>query len=170
MTIFHTRLLFAVCSPAVSLSAPALTKNRQPNGSERVSGFDGLNLNHSNADWEVGWFAKRSIALRFIGNWQRAHGGLSFSPSVILTPDEFDIHDRVARARYLQLGAGVTFSVNRSLDLHTAWVPTAIYARDTHGDKGFILGFSWRFSRGSKDRISANTSPGKLPTIAQWMF
>ena len=132
--------------------------------------FDGLNLNHSNADWEVGWFAKRSIALRFIGNWQRAHGGLSFSPSVTLTPDEFDIHDRVARARYLQLGAGVTFSVNRSLDLHTAWAPTPIYARDTHGDKGFIIGFSWRFSRGSSDRIAVNTTMTKPPTMGQGMF
>jgi hypothetical protein len=132
--------------------------------------FADLNLNRSNADWEVGWFATRSIALRFIGSWQKTHGGLAFHPDVKLTADEFDIHDRVARADYIQLGAGVTFSVNRSLDVHTAWAHTPIYARNIHGDKGFVIGFSWRFSRGSQDRISANTSPGKLPTIAQGMF
>jgi hypothetical protein len=132
--------------------------------------FEGFNLNRSNADWEVGWFATRLISFRFIGSWQKTHGGLSFSPGVKLTPDEFDIHDRVARAKYLQLGGGVTFSVNRSIDIHAAYAPTAIYARDTHGDKGFVIGFSWRFSRGPQDRISANTSPGKLPTIAQGMF
>jgi hypothetical protein len=132
--------------------------------------FAGLNLNRSNVDWEVGWFAKRSIALRFIGSWQRTHGGLSFSPNVKLTPDEFDIHDRVARANYLQLGGGVTFSVNRYVDIHAAYAPTAVYARDTHGDAGIVIGFSWRFSRGPRDRIAANPSSSKPPTVGQGMF
>jgi hypothetical protein len=132
--------------------------------------FEGFNLNRSNADWEVGWFAKRSIALRFIGNWQRTHGGLGFSPSVILTPDEFEIHDRVERSSYLRLGGGVTFSVNRSFDIHAVYAPTAVYTRNTHGDKGMVMGFSWRFSRGASDRIAANTSANKLPTVAQGLF
>jgi hypothetical protein len=131
--------------------------------------FDGLNLNRSNADWEVGWFANKLISFRFIGGWQRTHGGLEFPPNVKLTPDEFDIHDRVARANYLQLGGGVTFSVNRSFDIHTAYAKT-VSARNTHGDGGIIIGFSWRFSRGSRDRIAANTSSSKLPSVGQGMF
>jgi hypothetical protein len=129
----------------------------------------GVHLNRSNADWEVGWAANRRITIRFVGSWQKTHGGFEF-PQDIHDEDDFDIHDRVARVKYVQLGAGVTFSVNRSLDVHTAWAPTPIYSRNSHGDKGFIVGFSWRFSRGPHDRISANTSPGKLPTIAQGMF
>lgn len=128
-----------------------------------------VRLNRSNADWEVGWAANRRITIRFIGSWQKTHGGFEF-PQDVHDEEDFDIHDRVARANYVQLGAGVTFSVNKSLDVHTAWAPTPIYARNTHGDKGFIVGFSWRFSRGSQDRISTNTSPGKLPTIVQGMF
>jgi hypothetical protein len=133
--------------------------------------FDGFNLNRSNADWEVGWFATSSISFRFAGSWQRTHGGLDFPPGVKLTEDEFDIHDRVARSNYLQLGAGVTFSVNRFFDIHAAYAPAPVYARNTHGDKGIVIGFSWRFSRGfSSGRIAANTSSSKLPTAGQGMF
>jgi hypothetical protein len=132
--------------------------------------FDGLNLNRSNADWEVGWFANKLISFRFIGGLQRTHGGLEFPPNVKLTAEEFDIHDRVARANYLQLGGGVTFSVNRSFDIHTAYART-VSARNTHGDGGIIIGFSWRFSRGSSSgRIAANPSSSKLPTVGQGMF
>ena len=132
--------------------------------------FDGFNLNRSNADWEIGWFARRSIALRFICSWQKTHGGLNFLPSVKLTPDEFDIHDRVARSSYIQLGGGVTFSLNRSFDIHAAYAPAPVYARNAHGDKGIVIGFSWRFSRDSRDRIAANASSSRLPGVGQGMF
>lgn len=131
--------------------------------------FAGFNLNHSNADWEVGWFANRLIAFRFIGAWQRTHGGLDFPAGRRLTPAEFDIHDRVAKADYVQLGGGVTFSINRSFDIHAAYA-TTVSARNTHGDAGLILGFSWRFSRGSAGRIAASTSSSKLPTLGHGMF
>ncbi|HEY8185477.1 MAG TPA: hypothetical protein VIF64_05385 [Pyrinomonadaceae bacterium] len=131
--------------------------------------FAGLNLNRSNADWEVGWFANRSIAVRLIGNWQKTHGGFDF-PEDLHTEDDFDIHDRVARANYLRLGAGVTFSVNRHFDIHAAYAPTPIYVRNTHGEAGIVIGFSWRFSRGSSDRIAVNTSITKPPTFGQGMF
>ena len=122
------------------------------------------------ADWEVGWFVKRSIALRFIGNWQKLHGGLGFTAGVPFTPDEFEIHDRVEKSTHLRLGGGVTFSVNRSFDIHAAYAPTPVYIRNTHGDAGIVMGFSWRFSRGSSDRIATNTSANKLPTVGPGMF
>jgi hypothetical protein len=132
--------------------------------------FAGLNLNHSNAEWEVGWLANRVLALRFIGAWQASQGGLEFPLGVVLTPAQFAIHDRVASADYVQLGGGVTFSVNRTFDIHTAYAST-VSARNTHGDAGLILGFTWRFSRGhSFDRIAANTRSGIPPTLAQATF
>jgi hypothetical protein len=133
--------------------------------------FEDLNLNHSNVDWEVGWFATRSIAFRFIGSWQKTHGGLTFHPDVRLTADEFDIHDRAARSDFIQLGAGVTFSVNRSFEILAAYAPVPIYVRNAHGDAGIVIGFSWRFSRGlSSGRIAANTSASKPPAVGQGMF
>lgn len=131
--------------------------------------FAGFNLNHSNVDWEIGWYANRVVALRFIGAWQTTHGGLDFPLGRRLTPQEFDIHDRVAKAKYVELGAGVTFSLNRSFDLHTAYAKT-VSAKNTHGDAGIILGVTWRFSHGSADRIATNTSSSKFPPLGNGMF
>jgi hypothetical protein len=132
--------------------------------------FAGFNLNHSNAEWEVGWLANKVIALRFVGAWQGSQGGLEFPAGRGLTPAEFVIHDRIAKADYVQLGGGVTFSVNRTFDIHTAYAKT-VSARNTHGDGGIILGFTWRFSRGSSfGRIAANTSSSNTPTLAQVTF
>ncbi|MEO8434868.1 MAG: hypothetical protein ABI596_08230 [Pyrinomonadaceae bacterium] len=131
--------------------------------------FAGFNLNHSNADWEIGWFANKLISFRLIGSWQKSHGGREFPAGGRLTPEEFEIHDRVAKANYTQVGGGATFSVNRSFDIHAAYA-TTLSAQNTHGDAGIILGFSWRFSRGSSNRIASNAAPGKLPTIGQGMF
>ncbi|MDQ5845095.1 MAG: hypothetical protein M3539_07340 [Acidobacteriota bacterium] len=132
--------------------------------------FAGFHLNHSNADWELGWSANKLIALRFLGAWQRTHGGLDFPAGRRLTAAEFDIHDRVAKADYVQVGGGVTFSLNRSFDVHTAYVRT-VSARNTHGDAGIILGVTWRFSKGSSfGRIAANTSLSKPLGLGQTIF
>jgi len=131
--------------------------------------FAGFKLNHSNAEWEVGWFANKVIVFRFVGAWQRTHGGLDFPAGRRLTPEEFDIHDRVAKADYVQLGGGVTFSVNRSFDIHTLYAKT-VSARNTHGEAGIILGFTWRFSRESSGRIARSTTPSNLPAVGTGMF
>ena len=132
--------------------------------------FAGLSLNRSNAEWEVGWWANKSITLRLVGSLQKTHGGFDF-PQDLHGPDEFDIHDRVAKANYVQLGGGVTYSVNRFFDIHVAYAPTPIYARNTHGDRGMVIGFTWSFSRGiSSGRIATNNTSGRVPSPAQGMF
>ena len=132
--------------------------------------FAGLNLNRSNVDWEVGWWANKSITLRFVGSLQRTHGGFDF-PADLHGPDEFDIHDRVAKANYVQLGGGVTYSVNRFLDIHFAYAPSPIYVRNSHGDRGIVIGFTWNFSRGlSSGRITTNTAPTQGLTSGRGVF
>ena len=132
--------------------------------------FAGLNLDRSNVDWEVGWWANRAFSLRFIGNLQRTHGGFDF-PQDLTGPAAFDIHDRVARANFVQIGGGITYSVTRSLDVHFAYAPTPIFARNSHGDRGIIIGFTWNFSReSSSNRIAHNTSSTPLPLLAQASF
>ncbi len=131
--------------------------------------FAGFNLNHANAEWEVGWLANKVVALQFFGAWQGSQGGLEFPQGVPLTPAQFAIHDRVARADYVQLGGGATFSVNRMFDIHAAYAKT-VSAKNTHGDAGIILGFTWRFSRNSSfGRIAANR-PNSHSSLSQGMF
>ena len=130
--------------------------------------FDGLNLNRSNFDWEIGWLANKTISFRFIGNLQRTLGGFDL-PEDVRDAHDFDIHDRVAKADYLILGGGVTFSLNRSFAIHTAYAAT-MSARNTHGDGGIIIGISWRFwRRGSAGRIAANRSPD-VNSLASRMY
>ena len=113
--------------------------------------IEGLDLNRSNADWEVGWFATRFFSLRFLGAWQHTQGGLDFG--VPHTPEEHENHDRGARARYVRLGGGVTIPVNSSFDLDAAYLAT-VSGINTHALGGIAIGISWRFSKGfSLDRI-----------------
>jgi hypothetical protein len=132
--------------------------------------FAGLNLNRSNVDCEVGWVASRLITLRFIALFQKTHGGFQF-PEDIHDPANFEFHDRVARANFVQLGGGATFALNKRISILAAYAPVPIYARNTHGDKGIVIGLSWRFSReSSSGRIARSTSPSKLPTPGTGMF
>ena len=132
-----------------------------------VKHFAGFNVNHTNAEWEVGWLARKTLALRFIGAWQVNQGGLEFPPGIVLTPEQFLIHDRVAKVDYLQLGGGITLSLSRMFDIHAGYAKT-VSARNTHGDGGIILGLSWRFSRGSGfGPIAKNTSPTRPAPLAQ---
>jgi len=109
---------------------------------ERVAG---LNLNRSNADWEVGHFATDRISLRFTGTWQKTYGGLDF-PLDSNFPHFHDIHDRAVRSNFVRLGGGASFSLTRSVDLHADYTNT-ISGINTHSARGIALGISWRFSR-----------------------
>ena len=128
--------------------------------------FEGLNLNRSNADWEVGWFANKQISLRLLGDWQTTHGGFDF-PRNVHHAGDFDIHDRVARAKFIHLGGGFGFSVSTSFGVHAAYL-TTVYARNSHAAGGVLLGMSWIFARGlGLSQTAANTWTKNFPTLAQ---
>jgi hypothetical protein len=132
--------------------------------------FAGLNLNRSNADWEVGWVATRRLTLRFLGAWQQTQGGLNFPEDIHPGEEEFEFHDRVLHASYFHLGGGATFSVNKSLDINLAYAGT-VAAKNGLVVGGIAIGFSWRFSRGHDiSKISAKSSPRVVPTTGQGMF
>ena len=110
------------------------------------------------------------VTLRFVAALQRTHGGFEF-PQDIHDRGDFDLHDRVARANFIQLGGGITFAVNRSLDLHLAYAAVPVYARNAHGDKGLVIGFTWRFSKHSAyRRVASNETSSKAPNEVGGMF
>ncbi len=131
--------------------------------------FEGMNLNRSNVDWEVGWLATGKLTLRFLGAWQKSYGGLNL-PVDLHSEEDHEIHDRAARADFVRLGGGATFSVNRSFDIDIAYA-TTVWGRNIHAVGGMALGFSWRFSRGHDiSKISAKNSPRSIPIAEQALF
>jgi hypothetical protein len=107
---------------------------------------EGLNMNRSNGDWEIGYFAKPKVSLRFTGAWQHSYDGIRI-PLDNTLPDYHDLHDRAAKSSYLRFGGGVSISLNRSVDLHADYGNT-VRGSNTHAARGLSLGISWRFSRG----------------------
>ena len=132
--------------------------------------FDGLNLNRSNLDWEVGWDAHRRLSVSFLGALQVTHGGLITPLDEHIEDHLREFHDRATRAQYVRLGGGATLSVSRACDLHAAYL-TTVSGRNTHAPRGFAVGISWRFSRGLDiSKISAGSSPRGAPAAGQGAF
>jgi hypothetical protein len=111
--------------------------------------FQGLNLNRSNLDTEVGWLATKRLTLRLLGAWQKTYGGLR-APIDFEGPgtEQFEFHDRVLRANYFRLGGGATYSVNRKFDIYLGY-GGSVSGRNTLATGGLAIGLTWRFSRGS---------------------
>ncbi len=131
--------------------------------------FEGLNVNRSNAEWEVGWIATKSLTLRFLGSAQKSDGGFDL-PIDLHSEQDHEIHDRVARANFVRLGGGASYSLSKSLDINFAYA-TTIWGRNIHAVGGVALGFTWRFSRGfDLSKTSVNSAPRIFPSPPQAMF
>jgi hypothetical protein len=136
-----------------------------------LKNFDDINLNRSNADFEVGWFATGRLSFKFLADLQKTHGGL-VTPldRPHLDEHEIEFHDRLTRSNYINLGGGVGLSVNRSFGIHAAYLAN-VYARNAHAHGGMVLGISWNFSKGLRlDQIRTNTSSSRLASSAQAAF
>ena len=110
-----------------------------------VQGVEDFNLNRSNADWELGYFATDRISLRFTSAWQKTYGGLQI-PIDRGHPHFHEIHDQATKANFFRVGGGITFALTESLGLHLDYNNTATGA-NTHKPRGLQVGMSWRFGR-----------------------
>ena len=111
-----------------------------------VQNVDQFGLNRSNVDWEVGYYAKPRLSLRFTGAWQYTYSGVRY-PLDQSIPDFHDLHDRAAKSGFVRFGGGMTVTLAKNFDLH-ADVGNTFRGYTTHGARGLSLGISWRFSRG----------------------
>ena len=111
-----------------------------------VQNVDQFGLNRSNFDWEVGYYAKPRVSLRFTGSWQYTYSGLRY-PLDQNIPDFHDLHDRAAKSGFLRFGGGATVTLVKNFDLHID-AGNTFRGYTTHGARGLSLGISWRFSRG----------------------
>ena len=111
-----------------------------------VQNVQQFGLDRSNVDWEVGYYAKPRVSLRFTGAWQYTYSGLRF-PLDHDIPDFHELHDRAAKSGFLRFGGGVTVTLTKNFDVHADFGNT-YKGTTTHGARGLSLGISWRFSRG----------------------
>ncbi len=111
-----------------------------------VQNVQQFGLNRSNFDWEVGYYAKPRVSLRFTGAWQYTYSGLRYPLDVNL-PDFHELHDRAAKSGFVRFGGGLTVTLAKNFDLH-ADAGNTFRGYTTHAARGLSLGISWRFSRG----------------------
>lgn len=107
-------------------------------------------------DSEVGYFVTPRLALRFLESFQITHDGIAFqqpgqSREVSLN------HDRLHRYNYLNLGGGLAFAVNESLDVFGA-ASKMVWGQNMHPHLGFVVGINTHFRAGGGGVVSDRTS------------
>ena len=115
--------------------------------SEQVDGVD-LDLDQLFGDVEVGHRAGRRVSLRGFAKWQWMWDGLQLGPlteHIELSP----VHDRFARASFVQLGGGASLDLGRRTTVSIdAFATTG--GRNVHAVYSFVTGISWGFGGGFK--------------------
>jgi hypothetical protein len=112
---------------------------------------DGISPNHHNADLEVGYFVKPTIALRGLGSVQKTTAGVE--ALVAPTSPYFPVHDRLERGHYSRIGGGMTFSISRRCDVFFLVIST-LSGKNVQSFTAPVFGVNWNFRRGkSRDII-----------------
>ena len=113
--------------------------------SEKVTGVD-LDLDHLNGDVEIGHRAGRRVSFRGFSKWQVMWDGLQLGPlteHIELSP----VHDRFARASYVQLGGGAAIDLNSRATLSVDAFFTS-WGRNVHAVHAVVTSVSWSFGGG----------------------
>lgn len=85
--------------------------------------INGIWHNRNNADVDLGYFVSPSVSVRGLAAWQWTHGGFRI-PLDTRPPENFAIHDQVAKDSHFILGGGVSFAATGSLDLAATYIKT----------------------------------------------
>lgn len=111
-----------------------------------VEGFQGLNLDHSDFAFELGYAVSSRINTRTFADFHRGHGGLQINDT--LPPQSnplFFYHDRSIRSAYDRVGASVAFAYSDAVEVFVAGFYTT-GAKDSSLTNAFSVGFSYSFS------------------------
>ena len=141
----------------------------------------GIRPNRSRVDSEIGYFLTPRFAIRFLESFQMTHDGLDFyaNPTRAVIhgsnkpPPSFDFrlnHDRLERIDFLNLGGGIIFAANDSIDVFAAG-SRLVWGRNIHPPRGISVGANWHFripnggarpSPQHTDRMHRSTSAASL--------
>lgn len=116
-----------------------------------------ISHNRSMADLEAGYFVTPSFRAFGMVNGQRTHGGVDLplnGPAGLPEPLR-PFHDVIQKVNYVNLGAGLAYSINDSFDLFGSFL-REVAGRNGHMlNRGITVGASWSFSRKSKGDVVA---------------
>ena len=124
----------------------------------RTEQIVGIRPNRSRVEGEIGYFITPRFAVRFLESYQVTHDGFDlisfatpmtvaqFHDSGELIPANFRrYHDQLQRSDVLNLGGGVNFALNDSLEIFAA-ASNTVWGKNIHPLRGFTVGVSTHFS------------------------
>lgn len=101
----------------------------------------GISHDRSNADLELGYFPSERWSVRAVALWQDTHGGIDVP--VPVSHPLFEQHDRIAGESFLNVGAGVAWSVTDSVDVYGLYL-SSVSGKNGHKlDSGITVGLSY---------------------------
>jgi hypothetical protein len=125
----------------------------------------GIRASPSRVNSEVGMYVTPRFAVRFLENFQFTHEGLDLVPPPTffaihsggaINRDYLLNHDRLLRSNFLDLGAGVSFAVNDSVDLFAS-TARMVWGENVQRHRDVTAGANWHF----RLRTARTPSPQK---------
>lgn len=116
--------------------------------------FVDFSHNRSVFSLESGYFATPDIRVFGMVSGQLTHGGVDLFPTARLVwPNiQWVNHDRITRENFVNVGAGVGWSLNETIDVFGSY-SKAVSARNTHVlDRGIQFGMSVRLQKSALER------------------
>lgn len=126
----------------------------------------GIRPNRTRLDAEVGYFITPRFAVRFFEGYQVTHNGLDLillagpntvtrihgHPETPVTREHRLNHDRLQRSNFLNLGGGMSFAVNESLEIFGAG-GNFVWAENSHPLRALSVGMNVHFR--TRRRVAA---------------
>ena len=134
-----------------------------------VSRVLGIKPNRSNAEVQIGYFVKPGLSV--MGTLQGAytHGGVDLRldvPSLGITPEQWRVHDQIARDNILDAGGGLVYGLTPSVEVFAS-VARSVAGRNTHLHTSVItVGFSRTFGSGLKEKGQSSLAGAPAPRKA----
>lgn len=122
--------------------------------------FLDISHNRSMYSLESGYFATPDVRVFGMVSGQVTHGGVNAGPRAGLTPAQFLIHDRITRENFLNVGGGIGWAINETVDVFSSFTKQ-VSALNTHVlDRGILIGASIRLQKPASERGIINLSAG----------
>lgn len=102
--------------------------------------IEGIRANRSNLFFELGYSAHPKLTLRGFADWLDSHGGFEFPQDI--NAETIHIHDQLAAARWLRLGAGLSIPVAQGVDFFAS-VGHTFRGENTHDATTISVGTTW---------------------------